>query len=125
MTNENDLFITFAGSVAKDQIIDSYDLIHKITVELVGQNKIFFSIDNTLPLIKGNPEYIDTVFKEFINSALSHYKGLKGKINIVHIKDPKFWIFGFFVKGDLESQCKDDKVVLVDKVSNFTLAISK
>ncbi|MBN3582451.1 hypothetical protein JYB64_08625 [Algoriphagus aestuarii] len=125
MTNQSNLFITFSGKTERDQIVDSYDLIRRITVKLVGQNKITFHIDNTLPLIKGDPETLEGLFSEFIQTAINHFSGMDGRLNIVHIKDPKSWIFAFFVEGEDENKNWDDVTNLVETVTQFTLAISK
>ncbi len=125
MTHQSNLFITFSGTTERDQIVDSYDMIRRVSVKLVGQNKINFYIDNTLPFIKGDPGTLEKIFTEFIEKALCQFHGLEGKLSIVHIKDPKSWIFAFFVEGEKEERSDEKRANLVETVKNFTLAISK
>lgn len=125
MTNQNEDFYTFTGLANSDQIIDSYELIQKILVELVGQNNLSFRIDNTLPLIKGNPDYLEKVFRDFISSALKKLHGMKEKFFIVHVKDTNSWIFAFFKEDKFEINMQKKLVNLVDNFSEFSLVISK
>lgn len=124
MITKKDLIITFNGIVSEDQIIDSYDMIQKIMIELVGQSTISYKIDNTLPLIKGNPAKVEEIFRNFISQALDHFKNCEGQLQIVHIKNPKSWIFAFF-KEVPEEVNNIKQTNLVDTITQFTLAIAK
>ena len=124
MITKKDLIITFNGIANEDQIIDSYDMIQKIMIELVGQNDFLYKIDNTLPLINGDPKKVEEIFRNFISNALEHFKSLEGQLQIVHIKDPKSWIFAFVKEvADPVEEFKQNR--LVDSISEFTLAIAK
>lgn len=125
MVNLNDLIITQYGNNQADQIIDSYDLIKGIILDFEGQANFTIKLDNTLPLIKGDPQHLKLLFKDFIRKAIESFSGLVGEINIIHIKDPKSWIFAFFAKGFEHEPTQNPAANLVESVNEFNLAISK
>ncbi|MEB2778393.1 hypothetical protein SYJ56_23995 [Algoriphagus sp. D3-2-R+10] len=128
MTNENDLDdvnVSLIGTVSKDQIIDSYELIRRITIELVGQNKFVIDIENTLPFINGNPDLLEVVFRDFFKAAIKQHKGKKEKLNIAHIKDPNSWIFVYSTDGQNVTINRDKESGLVDSGHCFALIICK
>lgn len=125
MSHQNELLITFTGTAGKDQIIDSYELIKTILVDLVGQNISKFKIDNTLPLIKGDPESLKRTFREFLKKCIKHFKGLKRALLIKHVKNEQSWIFAIIQEGETEIFSKSPETNLVETIEEFTLAISK
>ena len=125
MLKLTDLFITQYRANQPDQIVDSYDLIKGIIDDFEGQADFNIKLDNTLPLIIGDPQELKLIFKDFIRQAFELFNGLIGEIHIVHIKDPKSWIFAFFVKGTQQEKQENPQTNLVDSVSEFNLAISK
>lgn len=123
MITTNDLFISFKGIANNDEIIDSYDMIQKIMIELGGQNNFPYKIDNTLPLIKGDPNKIEEIFRNFISNALDHFQNYEGQLRIIHIKNSKSWIFAFL---EIPFQVNTTKQkTTIETISQFTLAISK
>lgn len=95
MTYPNDLYNSPFGFGHNDQIIDSYELIKNLTIEFEGQALFEITIEKTLPLIKGNPELLYSLFREFIFKAISTLNHYTGRVKIVHLKDLKSWIFSF------------------------------
>lgn len=125
MANQTDLTIPHFEEHHQDQIVDSYDLIKGIIVDFEGQANFKINLDNSLPLIKGHPEYLRFLFKEFIRKAIEASSGFIGEIKITHIKNQKSWIFAFF---KIESQHKLQEnlaIDLLETISEFNLAISK
>lgn len=125
MLQLTDLFNTQFGANQTGQIVDSYDLIKGIIDDFEGQANFNIKIDNTLPLIYGDPQELKLIFKDFIRQAFELFKGITREIHIIQIKNPKSWIFAFFLKGpQLEGQL-NSQTNLVDTTSEFNLVISK
>ena len=125
MLNLTDLIITHYGTNHKDQIVDSYDMIQGIISDFEGQANLKIKLDATLPLIKGDPQHLQLLFKDFVTKAIELFNGLIGEINIIHIKNSKSWIFAFFALGLENEQCQNDEGTLVEILNEFNLAISK
>ncbi|WP_373398945.1 hypothetical protein V8V91_04380 [Algoriphagus halophilus] len=125
MTNPNDLYITYSGFANNDQIIDSYELIHSLITEFGGQASFRFLVDPTLPMIKGDRDFIIGVFKDFILKTISEFKQHLGIVNVVHIKDPKSWIFAFSIDQKSSANEKPSAPEIIDPIQEFNLAISK
>lgn len=125
MTNPNDLYITYSGFANNDQIIDSYELIHSLIIEFGGQASFNFLLDPTLPMIKGDPNLIMRVFKDFILKTIVEFKQHLGIVKVVHIKDPKSWIFAFSIDQKSIPNEKQAVSELTDPIMEFNLAISK
>ena len=99
MVNQTDLSTTQYGVIHEDQIVDSYDLVIGIINDFEGKVNYKIKADCALPLIKGNPQHLKLLFKEFFKKAIGIFNGSGGELNIIHIKDPKSWIFTFFTEG--------------------------
>ncbi|MFC5624550.1 hypothetical protein [Algoriphagus winogradskyi] len=125
MVNLTDLIITHYGTNQPDQIVDSYEMIKAILVDFEGQANFTFKLDNTLPLINGDPEQLTLLFKDFISKGFELFKGLTEEINISHIKDSKSWIFTFSAVAVPNEDLIKSKFNFLDLVNEFTLAISK
>lgn len=125
MTNPNDLYITFSGFANNDQIIDSYELIHSLITEFGGQASFRFLLDPTLPMIKGDPDFISGVFRDFILKTIVEFKQHLGIVKVVHIKDPKSWIFAFSIDQKSMPSEKQSASGLNEPIQEFNLAISK
>lgn len=125
MVNLKDLIITHYGEVHPDQIVDSYEMIKGIIVDFEGQANFKINLDNTLPLIKGDPKQLKLLFIGFIKKAIEIFSGSIGEINIIHIKDSKSWIFAFFANGIQSEEPERFASNLIETVSEFNLAISK
>ncbi len=125
MVNQTDLIIPHFEDSQQDQIVDSYDLIKGIIVDFEGQANFKIKLDNSLPLIKGDPQFLTFLFKEFIRKAIELSSGLIGEIKLTHIKNPKSWIFAFFTIEFQNELQENPEIDLVETISEFTLAISK
>jgi hypothetical protein len=125
MVNLTDLIITHYGTNQPDQIVDSYEMIKAILVDFEGQANFTFKLDNTLPLINGDPEQLTLLFKDFISKGFEQFSGLTEEIYISHVKDSKSWIFTFFAIAVPNEDPKTNKANFQELLNEFTLAISK
>ncbi|RAI94149.1 hypothetical protein [Algoriphagus yeomjeoni] len=125
MVNLTDLIITHYGTNQSDQIVDSYEMIKGIIVDFEGQANFNIKLDNTLPLINGDPKQLKILFKNFIRKAIELFNGLIGEINITHIKDSKSWIFACFAISLQNEGAKRYSANLSETVNEFNMAISK
>ncbi|WP_425638320.1 hypothetical protein ACPUEN_02855 [Algoriphagus yeomjeoni] len=125
MVNLTDLIITHYGTNQSDQIVDSYEMIKGIIVDFEGQANFNIKLDNTLPLINGDPKQLKLLFKDFIRKAFELFNGFIGEINITHIKDSKSWIFACFAISLQNEDAKRYSANLSEIVNEFNLAISK
>jgi len=121
MTNPNDLYKTISGFANDDQIIDSYDLIHSLITEFGGQASFNFLLDPTLPIIKGDPDFIVGLFKDLIFKVIQELNQHPGIINVEYIKNPKSWIFIFSINQKPLRSLHG----LTDPNQEFHLSISK
>ena len=125
MENLTNLLITQYGANQNDQIMDSYDLIKGIIEKLDCHSNLKFKLDNTLPLIEGDPHHLILLFKDFIRKTIELFGGLTGEINIIHIKNPKSWIFAFFAIGSQQEGTEKVCTNIVETINEVHLAISK
>ena len=125
MTNLNDLYNTYSGFAFNDHIIDSYELVHSLITEFGGQASFNFLLDPTLPMIKGDPDFIGGLFKDFIFKALTEFKHSMGMVKIAHIQDSKSWIFSVSKEEKSAPPIKQQVSEYTGLKQEFNLSISK
>lgn len=125
MPNQNDFYISRTRFGLEDQIIDSYELMTNIVAGFEGQASFVIKLDNKLPIIKGNPSYIEETFKDFILKASEQFKDHNKEIIIVHIKNPKSWIFDFIIKDIQLKNHEITETISIDSVSEYNISIPK
>ncbi|WP_339879176.1 hypothetical protein [uncultured Algoriphagus sp.] len=125
MVNQTDLSTTQYGVIHEDQIVDSYDLVKGIINDFEGKVNFKIKADSALPLIKGDPQHLKLLFKEFFRKAVGIFNGFGGELNIIHIKDPKSWIFTFFTEGFQQEELATNRLIPITACGEYYLSISK
>ncbi|WP_139229142.1 hypothetical protein [Algoriphagus aquimarinus] len=124
MVNTHDIYTSFALLDNEEQIIDSYEFLKSLIIDLEGQGTIRFKLNTTLPFIKGNPSYIKKTFKQFLAQVSNKLQEETGTIEIIHIRDRNSWIFGLLIQNITAGQMSE-KINKKHIVSKFKLIISK
>jgi len=125
MVNTYDINTSFSALNNEEQIIDSYELLESLIIDLEGQGTIRFKRDIILPFIKGNPSSIEKVFKEFLVKAISLLQGQIETIEIIHIRNRHSWIFGLLVQDLTSGQSFKEKKQTKKLLSELKLVLSK
>jgi len=125
MVNTYDINTSFSALNNEEQIIDSYELLESLIIDLEGQGTIRFKRDIILPFIKGNPSNIEKAFKEFLVKAMSLFQGQIETIEIIHIRNRHSWIFGLLVQGLTSGQSFKEKKQTKKLLSELKLVLSK
>lgn len=86
---------SFSGIVYHEQIVDTYELVQKLLLESGGQAKLPYFLENNLPLIVGDPNFIKSQLHQFLTSSFEKVNAQLGFVMISYHKDPKSWIFKF------------------------------
>ncbi|SFB53342.1 hypothetical protein [Algoriphagus aquimarinus] len=122
MTYPQDFHITYSSREQGMDTIDSYELLENIITENDKFN-FQFSIDNSLPLIKGDSNSVKKILMGFIEDAINAFKGNNGTLHIVYRHDLDSSILAYFTKS-LQST-EENTSSLVETVTKFSLGISK
>lgn len=86
---------SLSGIVYNEQIVDTYELVQKLLIETGGQAKLPYFLENNLPLIVGDPDFIKSQLSLFLISSFDKIKGQLGYVILSFQKDSKSWIFKF------------------------------
>lgn len=102
--------------------IDSYALLVSIISEIENYS-LQFHLDNSLPLIQGDSESLEEVFKGFVLNAINKFKEEKGTLHILYRKDLESSFLAFFIKDLIPPQQESSISNLVDTITDFNLAL--
>lgn len=122
MTYPNDFHLSRPKVRRGENSIDSYALLLSIISEIENYN-VQFHLDNSLPLIKGDCESLEEVFKGFVMNAISKFKEEKGTLHILYRKDLESSFLTFFIKDLIPPLQESNISNLVDTITDFNLAL--
>lgn len=122
MTYPNDFHLSRPKVRQGENSIDSYALLVSIISEIENYS-LQFHLDNSLPLIQGDSESLEEVFKGFVLNAINKFKEEKGTLHILYRKDLESSFLAFFIKDLIPPQQESSISNLVDTITDFNLAL--
>ncbi|MDR7129524.1 hypothetical protein J2X69_001869 [Algoriphagus sp. 4150] len=104
--------------------IDSYALLSNL-ISIIENPNLQIHLDNSLPLIDGDCESLEEIFKEFLMNAINEFKENEGTLHITYRDDLHSSFLAFFIQDS--SLPEEEKSVsnLVDTVNDFNFAICR